>query len=118
MKLYVIGHPSGLPTKVADGAQVCTQKGTHFSANLDTYGGNSGSAVFNAKTNEVVGILVRGANDYTYDMGRRCTISANALTLAVVGKMSRIFLILVEALKEVVFLFFLGFYGPQLIGKL
>ena len=35
-----------------------------FNANLDTYGGNSGSAVFNASTGEVEGILVRGATDY------------------------------------------------------
>ena len=33
-------------------------------ANLDTYGGNSGSAVFNAKTGLVEGILVRGEQDY------------------------------------------------------
>lgn len=35
-------------------------------ANLDTYGGNSGSAVFNDRTGEVEGILVRGEVDYTY----------------------------------------------------
>ncbi|WP_420540401.1 S46 family peptidase (plasmid) [Paenibacillus polymyxa] len=31
-----------------------------FVANLDTYGGNSGSPVFNSDTHEVEGILVRG----------------------------------------------------------
>ncbi|MEK7233144.1 MAG: S46 family peptidase [Elusimicrobiota bacterium] len=30
-----------------------------FVANLDTYGGNSGSAVFNVETNLVEGILLR-----------------------------------------------------------
>jgi hypothetical protein len=35
-----------------------------FVANLDTYGGNSGSAVFNAATGLVEGILVRGEQDY------------------------------------------------------
>jgi len=74
-EIYVIGHPSGLPTKFADGARVRSQQGTYFQANLDTYGGNSGSAVFNATTNEVVGILVRGANDFTYDRNRQCTMS-------------------------------------------
>lgn len=73
--IYVVGHPSGLPTKVADGAAVRSQMGTHFNSNLDTYGGNSGSAVFNAATNEVVGILVRGAQDFTYDRARKCTKS-------------------------------------------
>src|SRR5690606_16445756 len=52
--IYVVGHPSGLPTKVADGAVVRSQLGTYFTSNLDTYGGNSGSAVFNARTHEVV----------------------------------------------------------------
>jgi V8-like Glu-specific endopeptidase len=62
--MVVIGHPSGLPTKIADGANVRSLNTKFFVANLDTYGGNSGSAVFNAKTGEVEGILVRGENDY------------------------------------------------------
>lgn len=73
--LYVVGHPSGLPTKVADGANVRLQQGPFFTANLDTYGGNSGSAVFNARTNEVVGILVRGAADFIYDKDKKCSVS-------------------------------------------
>jgi V8-like Glu-specific endopeptidase len=63
-KLVVIGHPTGLPTKIADGAWVRKINDVFFSANLDTYGGNSGSAVFNVATEEVEGILVRGARDY------------------------------------------------------
>lgn len=63
--LYVIGHPSGLPKKFADGANVRDNSAsTHFVANLDTYGGNSGSPVFNSNTHEVEGILVRGENDF------------------------------------------------------
>lgn len=73
--VYVIGHPAGLPTKVAGGAQVRKQEGAFFQANLDTYGGNSGSAVFNSRTNEVVGILVRGETDFVYDRSRQCTMS-------------------------------------------
>ncbi|MBI5625382.1 MAG: trypsin-like peptidase domain-containing protein [Elusimicrobia bacterium] len=65
--LIVIGHPAGLPTKVAGGATVrdASPEG-YFVANLDTYGGNSGSAVFNAGTGLVEGILVRGENDYVW----------------------------------------------------
>lgn len=62
--LVVIGHPSGLPTKVAGGAKVRSLKDKYFIGNLDTYGGNSGSAVLNANTLEVEGILVRGDTDY------------------------------------------------------
>lgn len=69
--LVVIGHPTGLPTKIADGANVRSRKGKYFVANLDTYGGNSGSAVFNTKTGEIEGILVRGATDYVSRNGCR-----------------------------------------------
>lgn len=63
--LYVIGHPSGLPAKFAAGAKVLGNGSPfYFSANLDTFGGNSGSPVFHAGTHKVVGILVRGAPDY------------------------------------------------------
>jgi V8-like Glu-specific endopeptidase len=62
--VVVIGHPTGLPTKIADGAYIKSINGVFFSSNLDTYGGNSGSAVFNEQTGEVEGILVRGATDY------------------------------------------------------
>ena len=66
--LVVIGHPSGLPTKIADGAKVRKNDNNFFFvANLDTFGGNSGSAVFNAHTGLVEGILVRGENDYESD---------------------------------------------------
>jgi hypothetical protein len=64
-KLFVIGHPCGLPLKFADGASVRDNSPKpFFVANLDTYGGNSGSPVFNAKNYRVEGILVRGENDF------------------------------------------------------
>jgi len=71
--LVVIGHPSGLPTKVAGGANVRKVESQHLVANLDTYGGNSGSAVLNADTLDVEGVLVRGENDFVYVNG--CAIS-------------------------------------------
>lgn len=63
-QVLIIGHPSGLPSKIADGAIVRSVESTYFSTNLDAFGGNSGSAVFNATTGEVEGILVRGDEDY------------------------------------------------------
>ena len=75
-EILVIGHPSGLPTKIAGDAFVRNNNpAKYFSTNLDTFGGNSGSAVFNARTGEVEGILVRGETDYTYRTGpdgKRC----------------------------------------------
>ncbi|MEO5741242.1 MAG: serine protease [Vicinamibacterales bacterium] len=64
-KLFVIGHPCGLPQKYAPGASVRDNTpAAFFVANLDTYGGNSGSPVFNATNQKVEGILVRGENDF------------------------------------------------------
>ncbi len=71
--LVVIGHPSGLPTKIADGSNVRSLEKLYFKADLDTYGGNSGSAVFNATTGVVEGILVRGETDYISSNGCRAS---------------------------------------------
>lgn len=63
--LYVIGHPCGLPQKYAPGATIRhNSPKSYFVANLDTYGGNSGSPVFDSKTHRVEGILVRGETDF------------------------------------------------------
>lgn len=70
--IVLIGHPSGLPQKIADGATVKKMISTGFKANVDAFGGNSGSAVFNTQTGEVVGILVNGADDYTIDSENGC----------------------------------------------
>jgi V8-like Glu-specific endopeptidase len=73
--VYVIGYPSGMPVKIAGGAKVTVLENTYFSSNLDTYGGNSGSSVFNGITGEIEGILVRGATDYLWDSNRNCRYS-------------------------------------------
>jgi len=63
--LVVIGHPTGLPTKISDNGKVTyNNEVTRFSTTLDTFHGNSGSAVFDAKTGLVEGILIMGKNDY------------------------------------------------------
>ena len=83
--LVVIGHPSGLPMKAADGAVVKTQGNAtlneklsrrpyFFAANLDTFGGNSGSPVFNTTTKLVEGILVKGREDYKEDPNYQCYV--------------------------------------------
>ena len=72
-ELVVIGHPSGLPSIISGGAIVRNNKSKwFFQSNLDTFGGNSGSAVFNLETKEVEGILVRGETDYKRDDKNLC----------------------------------------------
>ncbi|MDD5320391.1 MAG: hemopexin repeat-containing protein [Methylococcales bacterium] len=70
----MIVHPVGLPTKFGGGATVRDNSpSAFFLANLDTYGGNSGSPVFNSSTHEVEGILVRGETDFVQQDG--CNVS-------------------------------------------
>jgi hypothetical protein len=64
-ELYVVGHPTGLPLKLADRGFVRSVSSQgYFVSNLDTFGGNSGSPVLRAGTVTVEGILVRGDTDY------------------------------------------------------
>ncbi|BBZ99863.1 trypsin-like serine peptidase [Bradyrhizobium diazoefficiens] len=77
----VIGYPLGLPVKIADEATVRSIEKKKFVANLDTYGGNSGSVVLNSELlarNELLaeGILVGGANDFQLT-GQKCVLSAH-----------------------------------------
>lgn len=71
--IAVIGHPVGLPTKIADNAKVRSIKDNFFVTNLDTYHGNSGSPVLSTRTGMVEGILVRGDSDFVKE--RSCNVS-------------------------------------------
>ena len=65
-KLYMLGHPSGLPMKFTTGESIRSKpKAPFFRTSLDAFHGNSGSPVFDWESGEVVGILVRGDKDYT-----------------------------------------------------
>lgn len=70
--LVLIGHPSGLPLKISDEAQVSKIYQETFKANVDAFGGNSGSAILNEETLEIEGILVEGRKDYSYDIKKEC----------------------------------------------
>jgi len=59
-EVYVIGYPVGLPLKYAAGARICDCNETNFLSDLDIYSGNSGSPIFDSKTNEVVGMIIQG----------------------------------------------------------
>ncbi len=58
MDVLTIGHPDALPTKIAGPAAVTDIGRWTFGANLDIFHGNSGGAVFDARTREIVGIAV------------------------------------------------------------
>jgi len=73
-KVAVIGYPSGLPLKVASDAFVMSNESgdPFFIANLDTFGGNSGSPVINTDTYQVEGIVVSGMPDYAFSEEAAC----------------------------------------------
>ena len=73
-QVAVIGHPSGLPLKIASDAFVIRNKSGEpfFIANLDTFGGNSGSPVINTESYQVEGIVVSGMPDYALSEDATC----------------------------------------------
>lgn len=63
--LFIAGYPSGLPLKLAAGAQVVDSRPSErdfFRANLDSFPGNSGGGVFDETSGELLGLIVRGPN--------------------------------------------------------
>ena len=74
-RLFITGHPSGLPFKFTPNGSVVQQvrkEDAYFATNLDAFPGNSGSAVFNADTLLIEGIHVRGPRPIfltTFDEG-------------------------------------------------
>jgi V8-like Glu-specific endopeptidase len=62
--VYLIGHPEGLPLKLAAHAKVNGVLSSSFSADLDALKGNSGSPVFLESTHEVIGVLAIAINGY------------------------------------------------------
>lgn len=73
-EFVVMGYPMGLPLKITDQAYLRKNelKKGFFTINSDTYQGNSGSAVINASTGVVEGILVRGAKDLIKNRELKC----------------------------------------------
>lgn len=72
-KVFMIGHPLGLPQVLSKSAKVVETENEHFfKATLDSFEGNSGSPVFNARTLEVEGILVRGEEDFVENAEGQC----------------------------------------------
>lgn len=65
--VYMIGHPYGLPMKVAVNASVQRDDGYMFYTTLDAFQGNSGSPVFSLATQEVIGVLVAGEIDFQWN---------------------------------------------------
>jgi len=67
-EIYMIGHPTGLPKKIAVNASVVDNSHyQYFYTSLDSFQGNSGSPVFDFETHKVIGVLVSGALDFVFN---------------------------------------------------
>lgn len=73
--IHVIGYPLGLPLKIAGNATVQPDfTESYFKADLDVFGGSSGSPVFNS-SHQVIGILVKAYGNVSRDNSRNCLLS-------------------------------------------
>jgi|GEM_PF-1637388 len=61
--LTLIGHPNGIPMKIAGGGEVLSSERETLRASLDAFSGNSGSGVFDEE-GRLVALLDSGADDY------------------------------------------------------
>lgn len=72
-QVFMIGHPFGMPLMLSRKSRLINNAGEfQFSAGLDSFIGNSGAPVFNAKTFLVEGILVNGQQDLVQDLNIEC----------------------------------------------
>lgn len=69
-QVMLIGHPMGLPSKIADGGFV-QSVGNKIVASVDAFAANSGSPLFNSQTGIVEGLLVSGEADFRIQNGCR-----------------------------------------------
>ncbi|MEC9283648.1 MAG: trypsin-like peptidase domain-containing protein [Bdellovibrionota bacterium] len=77
-KLAMLGHPLGLPQKIARGGKLRRWNNYSGIIEIDAFSGNSGSAVYNEDTGALVGILSKGETDFEKEENgclkvRRCT---------------------------------------------
>ncbi|MFH0900612.1 MAG: trypsin-like peptidase domain-containing protein, partial [Pseudomonadota bacterium] len=71
----IIGFGGGIPAKIDDSGMVWDGRAAtldYFVTSTDSFGGNSGSAVYDLGTYSIAGILVRGSADYAFNSARGC----------------------------------------------
>jgi trypsin-like peptidase len=78
-RLGMIGVPDGIPLKIDTGGTVQNSRADtldFFTANTDSFGGNSGSGIYDMDSYTLAGILVRGEVDYrgTGIFGNGCKV--------------------------------------------
>ena len=72
---YMLGHPKGLPMKVAHGGSFTQENDQKFKLDIDGFSGNSGSPTFQNADIDVDGIFTGGP--YDYSVGEQKIIHGN-----------------------------------------
>lgn len=74
LELFMIGYPLGISQKLTDEGQISSVnlKTNSFRHHLDTFSVNSGSAIFDKTSQEIIGVLVRGTGPNWAKYGREC----------------------------------------------
>jgi hypothetical protein len=70
-KLITMGHLRGLPLKVDNGGSVSNMESDYFFTNSDISGSTLGSALFNARTYKLEGLMVHGTRSHI-KQGKDC----------------------------------------------
>ncbi len=88
-QVMLIGHPMGLPSKIADGGFV-QSAGERIVATVDAFAANSGSVILNSVTGFAEGILVAGEVDFDFANGcrveARCGSSCDGEVITPISK--------------------------------
>ncbi|POB14407.1 MULTISPECIES: trypsin-like serine peptidase [Pseudomonadati] len=71
-EVYMIGHPNGFLSKYSYNGFVRDIDPLFYITNLDAFGGNSGGPVFSKESNKMVGLLIRGHDDFEWDTKAKC----------------------------------------------
>jgi hypothetical protein len=80
-QVFLLGHPLGLPLVFSPSAEISDNSNpVYFKTRVNSFRGNSGSPLFNAKTFLVEGILVRGEEDLQFDEINQCQRYAKYLS--------------------------------------
>jgi V8-like Glu-specific endopeptidase len=74
LDLFMIGYPLGISQKLTDEGKIASvnMEKNSFRHHLDTFSVNSGSAIFDTTTQDIVGVLVRGTGANYEKYGREC----------------------------------------------
>lgn len=64
-ELISMGHPAGMPLKIANQAFIADENKDHFIVSSDIAGSSKGAGIFNARTYELEGMLIGGSKNYT-----------------------------------------------------